>query len=118
MTGACEGDVAVDALVQRETDGGPVVVEVSESGPGFQGVARAYGIINAAESHLEGALVNIGNSAESALRIFPTGALKLDSVDIELGVKLNATAGAVTSKTTAEAHLIVWLHWDPHYLGA
>jgi hypothetical protein len=112
-----EGEHVVDALVQWETDSGPVVVEVDSSEPGFQGVSRQGELIHAVEGKFESALQNVRNAAESALRIFRDEVLKPDSVDIEFGVKLNAAAGAVIAKTAAEAHLVVRLHWDSGSAG-
>jgi hypothetical protein len=108
----------VDALVRWETDSGSVVVEVDSSEPGFQGVTRAGDLISTAEGKFEDALRNVRNAAESALRIFRDEVLKPDSVDIELGVKLNAAAGAVIARCAAEAHLVVRLHWDAANAGS
>jgi hypothetical protein len=94
-----------------------VVVEVDSSDAGFQSVSRPGELIHTVEGKFEDALRSVRNAAESALRIFRDEALKPDSVDIELGVKLNASAGAVIARTAGEAHLVVRLHWDAGTAG-
>ncbi|GGL10872.1 hypothetical protein Sme01_15660 [Sphaerisporangium melleum] len=91
-------------------DGGQVVVEVSENEPGVHRVSRGgNGRIEAAVDSLQVALQPIREAAEAALETFRKSGP--DEVEIELGVKLNAEAGAVIAKSSVEGHLTVKLTW-------
>jgi hypothetical protein len=102
----------VGELLRWQSDGGPVVVEVSEQDVGFQGVARSGEIIHDARVRFEEALASVRDAAVTALRTFRDEALKPDTVDIEFGVKFSAAAGAVIAQTAAEGHLAVRLRWS------
>ncbi|NUO99410.1 MAG: hypothetical protein HOW71_04520 [Nonomuraea sp.] len=103
----------MNELIRWETDTGPIVVEVSDDEPGFESIARRPGeVIHDAQDKFESALISLRGAARSALEIFRDDVLKPDGVDIEFGVKLNATAGAVIAKSTVEGHLVVKLRWE------
>ncbi|MFP3961403.1 CU044_2847 family protein [Actinomadura fulvescens] len=103
---------ALDELVRWQTDQGPVLVEVDAREPGFQSVSRPdHGFAFDAAQRLESALGHVRGAAESALRALRDGRLDPDMIELEFGVKLNASAGAVIAKTAGEAHLKVKLTW-------
>ena len=100
-------------LVRWETDDGSVVVEVGSHEPGFQAISRKPGeIIYDAKGRFEDALENVRSAAISAVKKFRDETLNPNQVEIEFGVNLNAMAGAVIAKTSAEAHLTVKLTWS------
>ncbi|KAB2341280.1 CU044_2847 family protein [Actinomadura rudentiformis] len=102
----------MDELVRWQTDQGPVIVEVDTREPGFQSVSRPdHGFIIDAAERLESALDHVRGAAESALRSIRDGKLNPDMIELEFGVKLNASAGAVIAKTAGEGHLKVKLTW-------
>ena len=103
----------VNELMEWETDTGPVVVEIDSREPGFQSVSRKPGeIIYDVKEKFEDALQNARNAALAAVKTFRDEALDPENVEIEFGIKINAAAGAVIAKTSAEAHLIVRLSWS------
>ncbi|NGN68015.1 hypothetical protein G5C51_29460 [Streptomyces sp. A7024] len=102
-------------LVRWETEDGPVVVELDAGDPGFTSVSRRPGeAVADAAGHLEQALGVVRNTAAAALRSLRDGVFAPDTIELEMGVKLNAEAGAVIARTSAEAHLIVRLTWNGH----
>jgi len=103
----------MNELVRWETDEGPIVVEVDSKEPGFSSISRKPGeAVHDVRERFEDALQNVRNAAQSALRMFRDDVLDPDDVEIEFGVKLNAVAGAVIAKTSAEGHLTVKLKWS------
>ncbi|MFF5213162.1 CU044_2847 family protein [Streptosporangium sp. NPDC000396] len=102
----------MNELMRFETaDGGHVVVEVSTQDPGIQRASRAGGMVEVRQ-RFEDALTDVRDAAISALAVFRDGRLKPDSVEMEFGVRLNAEAGAVIAKTSAEGHIVVKLGWN------
>jgi hypothetical protein len=102
----------VNELVRWQTGAGPIVVEVDDDEPGFESIARNPGeVIHDVQGRFEDALVTLRGAARSALTVFRDDVLDPDGVEIEFGVKLNATAGAVIAKSTMEGHLVVKLTW-------
>ncbi|MBB4705241.1 CU044_2847 family protein [Sphaerisporangium siamense] len=89
--------------------GGHVIVELPEDTPGVRRASRPGERIEAAVTSLQSALQPIREAAEAALDTFR--AAGPDEVEIELGVKLNAEAGALIAKSSAEGHLTVKLVW-------
>jgi Trypsin-co-occurring domain 1 len=105
--------VGLNELVRWQTDHGGVVVEIDSSEPGFQSISRRPGeAIYDVQERFEDALESVRDAAASALKKFRDKILDPESVEIEFGVKLNAEAGAVIAKTSAEGHLIVKLAWS------
>ncbi|MFC4584748.1 CU044_2847 family protein [Sphaerisporangium corydalis] len=91
------------------SEGGHVTVEVSENEPGVRRASRSGDKIEAAVDSLQEALQPIRAAAEAALDTFRRA--NPDEVEIELGVRLNAEAGAVIAKSSIEGHLNVKLTW-------
>ncbi|MFC7380765.1 CU044_2847 family protein [Sphaerisporangium rhizosphaerae] len=90
-------------------DGGQVVVEIADNEPAVRRASRTGDKIEAAVDSLQSALQPIREAAEAALDTFRKSGP--DEVEIELGVKLNAEAGAVIAKSALEGHLTVKLTW-------
>lgn len=89
-----------------------MVVEVDERDAGFESIKRGpKQIVHDVNQRFEDALASVREAALPALRSFRDEALQPDEVEIEFGVKLNATAGAVIAKSTVEGHLVVKLKW-------
>ena len=100
-------------LYRWETANGSVVVEVGSDEPGFEGVSRRPGeVIHDVGRRFDDALDGVRAAAKSALEKFRDVDLSPDEVEIELGVSLNAAAGAVIAKASAEGHMIVRLRWS------
>ena len=103
----------MNELLRWETKDGPIVVEVDADEAGFSSISQKPGeIVHDVKEKFEDALENVRNAAQSALRTFRDEALDPDDVEIEFGIKLNAAAGAVIAKTSAEGHLTVKLKWS------
>jgi hypothetical protein len=102
----------VTELLRWQTDHGAVVVEVDERDAGFESIKRSPGqVINDVNQKFEDVLANVRDAAVPALKSFRDEALRPDEVEIEFGIKLNATAGAVIAKSSIEGHLVVKLKW-------
>ena len=100
-------------LVRWRTDDGGIVVEVDEDDPGYQLISRKPGeLVAEAGRKFEDALAGLKDAAASALKTFRDSELQPDEVEIEFGVKLNASVGAVIAKSTIEGHLVVRLTWN------
>lgn len=108
----------LNELVRWQSDDGGIVVEVDSRDPGFQSVSRKPGedIIDV-QTRFDDALDSVRKAAVSALNKFRDESLAPGSVEIEFGIKLNAEAGAVIAKTSAEGHLTIKLTW-PRSTGA
>ena len=100
----------MDKIVRFELeDGGEVFVEVGDDTPGLERATRdSRGFVDAAQ-RLEQALQTVRPTAERVLAAVKD--LAPDQKEIELGIKLNAEAGALIAKTSAEAHFTVKLTW-------
>lgn len=95
-----------------QTESGSIVVEGDAEELGYASVSLRPGeVIHDVKATFEGALIGFRDSAESALRVFRDDVLGPDEVEIEFGLKLNAAAGAVLAKASAEGHLTVKLRW-------
>ena len=92
-----------------EDSKGQLVVEVPDDDPGIERASRARDSIRQAATSLQDALEPIREAAETALETFR--AAGPHTVEIEFGVKLNASAGAVLTSVGAEGHLVVTLSW-------
>lgn len=104
----------MDDLVEFTTDDGTHVVMADvEDVHGSHLISRGDGGPSRAVRTFEESLAGARAAAESALRVFRTGSLRPDSVEIEFGVRMSAEAGAVIVKGTAEGHLVVRLAWAP-----
>jgi hypothetical protein len=105
------GQKQVTELMRFElADGGHIVVEVDEDEPGVRRIGREGGVAQV-RRRFEEALGDVRDAAAGALRVFRDGRLNPDEVEITFGVRLNAEAGAVISKTAIEGHLAVKLTW-------
>ena len=103
----------MNELVRWQTDDGGIVVEIDSSEPGFQSISRKPGeAIYDVQGRFDDALESVRDAAVSALKKFRDEILHPDSVEIEFGFKLNAEAGAVIAKTSAEGHLTIKLAWS------
>lgn len=94
------------------TGGGSVLVEVDDDERGVVRAARTRGAVESAATSLSVALTGVRDAAAEALRQFREMATAPDEVQLEFGVRLNAEAGAVIAKTSAEGHLTVTLTWS------
>ena len=93
----------------RSVEGEEVLVEVDEQQFGTERVARdAQGVAEAADT-LDAAL----HRTMPALRRLAASvrAIAPDGHEIEFGIKLNAEAGAIIAKTSAEGHFSVRMSW-------
>ncbi|WP_159042707.1 MULTISPECIES: CU044_2847 family protein [Streptomyces] len=100
-----------------EEDGeGQLVVEVEDDEPGMVRASRVGDRMREASVSLEEALAPIRRAAETTLRTFQ--AAQPTTVELEFGVKLNASAGAVLTKAGVEGHIVVKLGWQKKDPGA
>jgi NTP-dependent ternary system trypsin peptidase co-occuring protein len=98
-------------LLRWATEQGPIVVEIDSHEAGFNSVGRPGEVIRDVSGRFEDSLSNVRHAAVSALEAFQDKTLNPDNIEIELGVKINAEAGAVIAKTAFEGHMIVKLSW-------
>ncbi|MGW3037430.1 CU044_2847 family protein [Streptomyces sp. NPDC001178] len=97
-------------LVRFETtDGAAMVVEIEDTSPGLENVARGEGGILEAGRRLDEMLTGARPTFEAVLTLLRQ--LAPDEYEVEFGIKLNAEAGVVVAKTTAEGHFGVRLAW-------
>ncbi|MBB4913999.1 CU044_2847 family protein [Streptosporangium saharense] len=100
-------------LVRFELDDkeGSVLVELDPL-PGFERLSRGEGNLAQAKVSFENALAGVRDAASSALRQFQAMAVPPDEVELQFGVRLSASAGAVIAKTGAEGHFEVRIKWQ------
>jgi Trypsin-co-occurring domain 1 len=103
----------VTELVQFDLpDGGVVFAEVAADEPGIRRAGRtADGAWVKATANLDVALDGVRSAANVALGKLRDLAREPDEIELEFGVRLNASAGAVLARTDAEGHLQVRLAW-------
>jgi hypothetical protein len=101
----------MDQLLQFESEGGMVLVEVTDDEPGIERAARVDDLVVKARQSLEGAFGQIQAVANAALGKLQDLAQQPEQVELEFGIRLNAEAGAVIARTQAEGHLQVTLTW-------
>jgi hypothetical protein len=103
----------LNELVRWRGDDGGVIVEVDSTEAGFSSVSRRPGeIIVDVQARFDDAFDGVRNAVTSAFKKFRDEIPDVHDVEIEFGVKLNAEAGAVIAKTSAEGHLVVKLSWS------
>lgn len=100
-------------LVNFELDGKPVYVEVEEtdSGEGIIRASRGDDGIRKAETKFTEALARVKPAAEAVLNTFHDINTP-DDIQLEFGLKLNATAGAIFASAASEATFKVILKWN------
>jgi hypothetical protein len=92
--------------------GGSVVVEVADSDPGYDRLARGAGeLVADTGRQFRSALDVIGPIADALIDKMGGLAARPDTVEVQFGVRLNAQVGAVIASTQAEGHLQVSLTW-------
>ncbi|AWS41658.1 CU044_2847 family protein [Streptosporangium sp. 'caverna'] len=94
-----------------DDEGGSVLVELDPE-PGVERLSRRGDGFAQAKISFENALVNVRDAASSALQQFRTMATPPDEVEIQFGIKLSASAGAVIAKTGTEGHFDVKIKWQ------
>ncbi|WP_406175890.1 CU044_2847 family protein [Streptomyces sp. NBC_00996] len=98
-------------LVRFETrDGAAMVVEIEDTSPGLENVARDDNGILEASRRLDQMLTGARPTIEAVLDLLRQ--LAPDEYELEFGIKLNAEAGVVVAKTAAEGHFNVRLGWQ------
>lgn len=95
------------------SDGRVVLLEVSGGEDGvIDRVGRASEAVQGAAETLQEALERVQPALDAMLEGVGGLARQPDSVAIDFGVKLNAEAGVVVAKATAEANFLVHLEWS------
>jgi uncharacterized protein (DUF2267 family) len=99
----------VTEIVQFETGHGPVLVEVAEDSVRTERIARNQLGVLQAETRLDDAL----QAARPAIRAVLETLRELAPEEhvVEFGIKLNAEAGVVVTKSTSEGHFRVKITW-------
>ncbi|MET9648187.1 CU044_2847 family protein [Streptomyces syringium] len=90
---------------------GSILVEVEAGEPGIARASRVGNLITSTAESFEAALDHVRRAADAALSGFRSMEARPDEVQIQFGVRLNAEAGAVIAKTSADGHLQVSLTW-------
>ncbi|GAA2888176.1 CU044_2847 family protein [Streptosporangium fragile] len=90
---------------------GSILVEMDPE-PGLERLSRRGDGFTQAKISFESALANVRDAASSALQQFRTMAAPPDEVEIQFGIKLSASAGAVIAKTGTEGHFDVKIKWQ------
>jgi hypothetical protein len=103
-------------VVRFEDADGPLYVEVGDRDYGVEKVSRGGDeIVEAAErldTVLERTRPTIGRLVETLRKLAP------DEYEVEFGLKLNAEAGVVVAKTSAEGNFTVKMSWKRESGGA
>ena len=100
-------------------DGGFILVEVEgqeQSGPTMRGLAPADVTEKATET-FESALGKVRPAVEAMITSLRGLSQSPDSVGVEFGLKLNASAGAVIASGAVEANFRVTLTWKHSVAG-
>jgi Trypsin-co-occurring domain 1 len=87
-----------------------ISVEVEPEAGGFQPAAAADGLVWAQHTFAQ-AMDQARHAAEAAYAQFRRMAQRPDEIEVKLGVRLSASAGAVLAKTTTDANVTVRLVW-------
>ncbi|MFE7528962.1 CU044_2847 family protein [Kitasatospora sp. NPDC057542] len=91
---------------------GQVVLEVDTAGSGIVRAARPGEIVGTATRTLTESFDQVRGAAAALLDRLTTLPSPPSSVEVELGVKINAEAGAVIAKTAAEGNFVIKLTWQ------
>jgi len=97
-------------------DGSTILVEADVSdaaGATLRGVGSAE-VVEKARDTFEAAVAKIRPAAEAIISILHDLSEKPDTVEVEFGLKLSATGGAVIASAAAEANFSITLTWKPH----
>ncbi|MFE4690218.1 CU044_2847 family protein [Streptomyces sp. NPDC056749] len=98
--------------VPLDADGAPVVVEVGTAGSGIVRAARPGEIAATAAHTLTESFDQVRAAAAVLLDRMTTLPSPPGKVEIELGVKINAEAGAIIARTAAEGNFVIRLTWE------
>jgi hypothetical protein len=94
----------------RVDDDVNITVEVEPEPGGFAPAAAADGFVWAQQTFAQ-AMDQARHAAEVAYDQFRKMAQRPDEVELKLGIRLSASAGAVLAKTTTDANVTVRLVW-------
>jgi hypothetical protein len=108
----------MEQLLQFESGGGTVLVEVADDEPGIERATRVDEVVVKARESLETAMDQVRAFANATLGKLQDLAQQPEQVQVEFGIRLNAEAGAVIARTQAEGHLQVTLTWVRPKAGA
>ncbi|CCB71310.1 CU044_2847 family protein [Streptantibioticus cattleyicolor] len=89
-----------------------VVVEVEEADAGIVRASRPAEIAATAVRSLAESFDQVRAAAEVALDRLKSMSVSPSSIELELGVKLNAEVGAVIARTAGEGNFVLRLVWD------
>ncbi|MFG2297840.1 CU044_2847 family protein [Streptomyces sp. NPDC048603] len=98
--------------VPLQSGGEQVLMEVERSGSGISRAARPGEVAGTAARTLSESFDQVRAAAAVLLDRMTTLPSPPSSVEVELGVKINAEAGAVIAKTAAEGNFVVRLTWE------
>ncbi|MEE4593606.1 CU044_2847 family protein [Streptomyces sp. DSM 41524] len=97
----------------EDSDGAEaVVMEVEHTGSGIVRAARPGEVAGTAARTLSESFDQVRAAAAALLDRLTTLPSPPSTVEVELGVKINAEAGAVIAKTAAEGNFTVRLVWQ------
>jgi hypothetical protein len=97
-------------VVRYEVGSGTVLVEVDDNSYGVDHPARnEQGILDAGR-RLEDALAAVRPAAAAAMEAMQE--IGPEHLEVEFGVRLAGTAGAVIARSTADAHFILRMSWS------
>ncbi|MER5986593.1 CU044_2847 family protein [Streptomyces sp. NPDC001787] len=97
---------------EGESAGERVAVEVSSGSSGIVRAARPGEIAGTAARSLAESFDQVRAAAALLLDRMTTMPSPPDTVEVELGVKINAEAGAIIAKTAAEGNFTIRLTWE------
>ncbi len=92
--------------------GGHVVLELDSAASGIVRAARPGEVAATATRSLTESFDQVRGAAAALLERLTTLPSPPSSVEVELGVKINAEAGAVIAKTAAEGNFAIKLTWE------
>ncbi|MFC4030043.1 CU044_2847 family protein [Streptomyces polygonati] len=89
-----------------------VLVEVDSSTSGIQRASRPGDVAATAVRSLGESFDQVRAAAEAALSRLTSLSVRPRTVELELGVKFSAEAGAVIARTAAEGNVVLRLTWE------
>jgi hypothetical protein len=87
-----------------------ILVEVNDDNPGIEKIRRSQDGIAEAGERLESAIARIRPAIDAVAALAESAAPH--GYEVEFGIKLTGTVGAVVARSCAEGHFTVRLNWQ------
>jgi len=98
-----------ETLILSEDDNSEVVFEVEEVRKGPQHVST--GAVDKAKKKFKEVIDDIAPLTKQIIESLTQDAPSLDSIEVEMGIKVSGEAGAVIAKASTEGNLVLKMKW-------